>query len=70
MPARRKIPYCIDEAVLGEKCTMFNLLYRLIPTHRVLSLRQFIIWPFGKLFFGRLANFCDETERFVELSQS
>jgi len=48
---------------------MFNLLYRLIPTHRVLSLRQFIIWPFGKLFFGRLANFCDETECFVELSQ-
>ena len=68
MPARRKIPYCIYGAVLGDKCTMFNLLYRFIPTHRVFSLRQFIIWPFGKLFFGRLANFCDETERFAELS--
>jgi hypothetical protein len=55
---------------LREKCTMFNLLYRLISTHRVLSLRQFIIWPFSKPFFGLLANFCDETERFVELSQS
>ena len=69
MWSRLKIIACMDEAVLGEKCTMFNLPYRLIPAHRVLSLRQFIIWPFGKLFFGRLANFCDETECFVELSQ-
>jgi hypothetical protein len=25
-------------------------------------LAQFIIWPFGKLFFGLLANNCDATE--------
>jgi hypothetical protein len=62
MSGRRKISASRDEEVeISALCG--------ISIHRNLlaAVHHLTIWP---TFFGYLANFCDETECFVELSQS